>query len=151
MRDTILPIINNIIYKNGIPPSNDNNYINDLNPNYYYNIPNVNSGTPSRTICLWGENDINYINGGSGNSYIVNSSGSNVYGVTECCNGANRIYSDLWNSAELDINQALIEYSKSPNNYKPNVLPTSDFRITKTNDEYINIAMIIKNSFLKIK
>ena len=147
MRDTILPIINNIIYKNGIPPSNDNNYINDLNPNYYYNIPNVNSGTPSRTICLWGENDINYINGGSGNSYIVNSSGSNVYGVTECCNGANRIYSDLWNSAELDINQALIEYSKSPNNYKPNVLPTSDFRITKTNDEYINIAMISNDNF----
>ena len=143
----VLSAINSIIYKNGIPPSIDSDYISSLNPNYYYNIPNVNSQTPTRNICLWGENDINYVNGGPGNSYIMNSSGKNVYGVTEFCNGGNRIRTDLWNSNELNLNQALSEYSKSPNNYKPNVLPSSEFRVTKTNDNYINIAMISNDTF----
>jgi FtsP/CotA-like multicopper oxidase with cupredoxin domain len=135
--------INNIIYKNGIPPF-DNDYVESLNPEYYYNLPNVNSKTPSRNICIWFENDINCIYGGSGNAYIgIN----NVYGVTETCNGTARIRVDLWNSTELDLNQALIEYSKSPNNYKPNVLPSSEFRVTKTNDNYINIAMISNDTY----
>lgn len=142
-----LSAINSIIYKNGIPPSIESDYIGSLNPNYYYNIPNVNSQTPTRNICLWGENDINYIHGGPGNSYIMNGAGQNVYGVTECCNGANRIRTDLWNSNELDLNHALLEYSKSPNNYKPNVLPSTEFRVTKTNDTYINIAMISNDTF----
>ena len=144
---TILSTINNIIYKNGVPPSNDNNYISSLNPNYYYNLPEVSSTTPSRNILLWGETTFNYRYGSPGNPYIVNDAGNNVYGVTECCVGIPRIYSDLWNSEELDINNALIEYSKSPNNYKPNILPTSDFRITQTNDKYINIEMISNDTF----
>ena len=143
----ILDTINNIIYKNGVPVSNSN-YIRNLNSKYYYNIPDVSLKTPKRTICLWGETDINYIQGGSGNTYIVDNTGKNVYGITEYCNGANRIYADLWNSSELDLNQALIAYSNSPNNYKPNVLPTSDFRVTQTNDNYINIAMISNDTFV---
>jgi len=147
MENTVLPTINNIIYKNGTPPLDMNNYINNINPNYFYNIPKVTEKTPTRNICLWGENDINYIHGGPGNAYIVDNLGKNVYGVTECCNGANRIRVDLWNSEELDLNQALIEYSKSPNNYKPHRLPTSEFRVTKTDDQYINIAMISNDTF----
>ena len=144
--NTILPIINNIIYKNGIPPI-DSNYLSSLNPNYFYNIPNVTPETPIRNIVLWGETDINYINGESGNAYIVDKDGKNGYGVSECCNGTNRIYVDLWNSAELNLDEALIEYSKSPNNYKPKVLPTSEFRVTQTDDNYINIAMISNDKF----
>jgi FtsP/CotA-like multicopper oxidase with cupredoxin domain len=147
----ILSMINNIIYKKGIQLKDLNsqdNYLVNLNPNYYYNLPNVSPYTPIRNICLWGENDINYIRGGVGNAYITDKMGNNVYGVSECCNGANRIYADLWNSAELDLNEALYEYSLSPNNYKPRILPTSEFRITKTNDDYINIAMISNDNFI---
>jgi len=143
----VISAVSRIIYKNGILPSDNGDYISSLNPNYYYNIPNVNSQTPTRNICLWGENDINYINGSPGNSYIMNGAGQNVYGVTEICNQSNRIRSDLWNSNELDLSHALIEYSKSPNNYKPDILPSSEFRVTKTNDHYINIAMISNDTF----
>jgi len=145
--DNILSIIDNIIYIKGIPPCNKNYYINKLNPKYYYNIPNVTSETPSRTICLWGESDINYINGDSGNSYIVDMNGNNVNGITEYCCDVNRIYADLWNSEELDLEDALIKYSNSPNNYKPSILPTSDFRVTPTNDNYINISMISNDNY----
>jgi hypothetical protein len=107
----------------------------------------VNLTTPTRNICIWGETDINYSNGSSGNSYITDTTGKNVHGITEWSNGSMRIRVDFWNSAELDINQALIEYSNSPNNYKPNVLPTSDFRVTKTNDNYLNIAMISNDTY----
>lgn len=137
-----LSALNNIVYKNGIPPTVVTDYIDSLNPNYYYNIPNVNANTPTRNLCIWGETTINYEKGDSGNTYIMDSTGKNVHGITEWNDGAMRIRVDLWNSAELDLNEALIAYSKSPNNYKPSVLPTSDFRITKTNDDYINIAMI---------
>jgi len=143
----ILTTINNIIYKNGIPPSNNINYFSSLNPNYYYNIPNVTSQTPLRNICLWDESDINYIYGSPGNAYITNSTGNNVYGLTEFCSNSKRIRVDLWNSAELDLNQAIIAYSNSPNNYKPHVLPSSEFRVTKTNDNYINIAMISNDTY----
>jgi FtsP/CotA-like multicopper oxidase with cupredoxin domain len=139
--------INSIIYKNGIPPLFDTDYFSNLNPKYYYNIPNVNSKTPSRNICIWEENDLNYVNGGPGNAYIMNSEGVNIYGVTEFCIFSGRIRSDLWNSTELDLNEALIEYSKFPNNYKPKVLPSSEFRVTKTNDDYINIAMISNDTY----
>lgn len=144
----ILTKINNIIYKNGIPPLIDSDYISSLNPNYYYNLPNVTSQTPSRNICIWGETDINYSKGSSGNPYIMDDiTGKNIYGITEWSNGSMRIRSDFWNSNELDLNQALIAYSNSPNNYKPKVLPSSDFRVTKTNDDYINIAMISNDTY----
>jgi len=142
----ILTTINNIIYKNGIPPTNNINYFSSLNPNYYYNLPTVTSQTPFRNICLWKESDINYIYGSPKNAYITNGT-SNVYGVTELCDGSKRARVDLWNSAELDLNQALVAYSNSPNNYKPNVLPSSEFRVTKTNDNFINIAMISNDTY----
>jgi len=43
---------------------------------------------------------------------------------------------DLWNSAELNLEWALQQYEQAPNNYKPPILPTSKFRIYKTNDEF---------------
>ena len=55
---------------------------------------------------------------------------------------------DLWNSNELNLEIALLEYKKSPNNYKPSILPTSDFRITQKNDNFINIAMISNDNFI---
>lgn len=139
----ILTTINNIIYKNGIPPTDESNYISSLNPDYYYNLPNVTSQTPLRNICIWMESDINYIYGTSGNAYINN----NLYGVTEYCYNIKVIRVDLWNSAELDLNQALIGYNNSPNNYKPNVLPTSEFRVTQTNDNYINISTTSNDTY----
>ena len=148
--ECILSIINNIIFIDGIPPVDPENYLNNLNPKYFYNLPTVpphHTYTPMRNLVLWGETDINYMNGSSGNPYISDSTGQNVYGVTECCVGTNRIYADLWNSAELDLTHALTEYSKSPNNYKPLILPTSDFRVTQTDDQYINIAMISNDVF----
>jgi hypothetical protein len=63
--EDILTTINNIIYKNGIPPTDDNNYFSSLNPNYYYNLPNITPQTPLRNICIWTETDINYIYGKS--------------------------------------------------------------------------------------
>jgi len=137
-----LEIIKSIIYKSCHKSTDKNKYLTDLNSKYYYNLPNPTETTPIRNICLWGENDINYIKGSSGNPYISDPDGNNIYGISEFSNGANRIMVDLWNSSELDLDIALLEYSKNPNNYKPSILPTSDFRITKKNDEFINIAMI---------
>lgn len=57
--NNILNIINNIIFRNAEAPTTDN-YLKNLNPNYYYNIPNVTEKTPVRNICLWGETDVNY-------------------------------------------------------------------------------------------
>jgi len=141
-----LTTINNIIYKNGIPPSIDSDYLSSLNPKYYYNLPKVNLNTPSRNFFILFDNQINYINGGPGNAYITNGTGNNVYGVTEVCSSG-VLRADIWNSEELDINEALIEYIKYPNNYKPKVLPSSQFRVTKTNDDYINIAMISNDTY----
>lgn len=138
----VLKTVRRIIYKNCHTLTDKNNYLSNLNPEYYYNLPNPTETTPIRNICLWGETDINYKFGSSGNPYISDGTGKNIYGVSECCNEANRIMVDLWNSNELDLNFALEEYSKNPNNYKPAKLPTSDFRITKKNDEFINITMI---------
>ncbi len=76
--------------------------------------------------------------------------GGNINGITECINGTGRIMVDLWNSNELDLAWALQQYSLTPNNYKPPVLPTSKFRIYKTNDRYSNTAMI-SNDTLKIQ
>lgn len=140
--DTILKLINDIVYTSKCCHIDKNNYLTKLNSKYYYNLPNPTEMTPIRNICLWGETDINYKNGSYGNLYIVDKNGSNIYGVSECVNGANRIMADLWNSEELDLNYALNEYSKNPNNFKPYKLPTSDFKITKKNDKYINMTMI---------
>ena len=126
---------------------NNNDYFVSLNPKYYYNLPTVNSKTPLRNICIWCENDLNYVRGGPGNAYIMNGEGVNIYGVTEFCISSGRIRSDLWNSVELDLNEALVEYSKSPNNFKPSILPSCEFMVTKMNDNYSNIAMISNDRY----
>ena len=145
--ESILGIINKIVFKNGIPPTNESNYLSSLNPSYFYNIPDVTIETPTRNFVMWDETDINYINSSLGNIYIENNEGINIYGITEFCNGARRIYVDLWNSEELDLNSALVKYSKSPNNYKPKILPSSNFRITKTQDQFINLTGVANDYF----
>jgi FtsP/CotA-like multicopper oxidase with cupredoxin domain len=114
------------------------NYTNLLNKKYFYNLPNFNPDVPVRNICLFVENDINAIAGG------------NPHGTTEYIEGTERMMADQWNSSQLDLNWALEQYSRSPNNYKPPVLPTSKFKIRKTNDDFSNIAMM-SNDTLKIQ
>lgn len=106
------------------------NYLDFLNKEYYYNLPNTNPSTPTRNFFLFPEPDINAFAGGNPN------------GTTEYVDSANRIMVDLWNSQELNLNWALEQYFLTPNSYKPPTLPTSKFRIYKTNDQYSNTAMI---------
>lgn len=113
------------------------NYLSFLNPNYYYNLPKIDLNVPTRNIFLFFDTDTNAI-------------GTNVNGTTEYVNNANRVMADLWNSAELNLEWALEQYESMPNNYKPPTLPTSKFRIYKTNDEFSNTTMI-SNDTLKIQ
>ena len=106
------------------------NYLSFLNQNYYYNLPEFSTDSPIRNFFLFPEPNINAIAGG------------NINGTTEYVDSANRIMADLWNSEELNLEWALQQYNSSPNNYKPPTLPTSKFRIYKTNDKFSNTAMI---------
>lgn len=114
------------------------NYTSLLNEKYFYNLPEFDQNLPTRNLLLFPEDETNSISGG------------NINGTTEYIDGANRIMVDLWNSAELDLDWALKQYAMSPNNYKPPILPSSKFRIYKTNDEFSNTAMI-SNDTLKIE
>lgn len=114
----------NFEYINGV------DYINMLNPNYFYNLPKLNSEVPNRNFLLFPESNINSIASGNPN------------GVTEYIDSANRIMVDLWNSTELNLEYAINQYNLSPNNFKPKILPTSKFKIYETNDKYSNTAMI---------
>jgi FtsP/CotA-like multicopper oxidase with cupredoxin domain len=112
------------------------NYIDLLNKKYYDNIPKIDLSVPKRNFLLFPETNTNAIASG------------NVNGVTEYIDSANRIMVDLWNSNELDLNYAISQYDLNPNNYKPNVLPSSKFKIYKTNDEYSNTAMISNDTII---
>jgi hypothetical protein len=127
------------------------NYLSFLNSDYYYNIPNFNASPNhnlTRNIIMFYETGINAISKEIINSDVVNY--RNINGVTEYTGGANRILADLWNSKELNLEWALQQYAISPNNYKPPILPTSKFRIYKTNDVFSNTAMI-SNDTLKFQ
>lgn len=114
------------------------NYVSLLNQKYYYNLPDFDQSVPTRNFFLFPEVNTNALAGGNPN------------GTTEYVDGANRIMVDLWNSDELNLEWALQQYNSSPNNYKPPVLPTSKFRIYKTNDKFSNTAMI-SNDTLKVQ
>jgi len=117
------------------------NYESFLNKDYFYNLPKFCSdisSVPRRNFLLLFEGNINAVAGG------------NINGTTEFINGSSRIIVDMWNSAQLDLDWALQQYQTSPNNYKPPTLPSSKFRIYKTNDDYSNTAMI-SNDTLKIQ
>jgi FtsP/CotA-like multicopper oxidase with cupredoxin domain len=114
------------------------NYLSFLNQKYYYNIPKIDVNNPTRNIFLFPETDTNA------------HTEDNINGTTEYVDGANRIMCDLWNSKELNLDWALQQYINAPNDYKPPNLPTSKFRIYKTNDEFSNTAMI-SNDTLKIQ
>lgn len=106
------------------------NYESLLNKKYFYNLPNIKQETPIRNFLLFPEPNTNAIASGNPN------------GVTEYIDSANRIMVDLWNSNELDLEYALNQYNLTPNNFKPSILPSSKFKIYKTNDKYSNTAMI---------
>lgn len=113
------------------------NYLSYLNKEYFYNLPDHETAAV-RNIFLFPEADTNSLSGGNPN------------GTTEYVNGANRIMVDLWNSDGLNLDWALAQYALAPNNYKPPTLPTSTFRIYKTNDQFSNTAMI-SNDTLKVQ
>ena len=106
------------------------NYIELLNKKYYHNIPSIDLSVPIRNFLLFPETNTNAIASG------------NLNGVTEYIDSANRIMVDLWNSNELDLNYAIDQYNLNPNNFKPETLPSSKFKIYTTNDKYSNTAMI---------
>lgn len=120
------------------------NYLSLLNKNYFYNLPDfdINTFAPNRNIILFSEGDEN--------SEVPKdeSNEGNPLGSTEYCDGANRIMSDMWNSDELDLKTAMVEYDRNPNNYKPTLLPTCLLRITEQTQEYSNIAMIGNNTLV---
>lgn len=110
------------------------NYLSLLNDNYYYNLPNVNNA-PTRNFILFGDTTEN-----------SNVPGGNPYGSTELIEGTPRIVVDLWNSNELDLQYALTQYNQSPNDYRPNVLPTCLFTIYPTDNKYINYSMLANDT-----
>ena len=99
-------------------------------PRYYYNLPDFSIKAPIRNIYL--------------------CSGDDTNNITEQINGSTRLLVDLWNSEELDLNVAIEQYLMKPNNYRPDMLPSSKFRICKTNDQFSNITMI-SNDTLKVQ
>ncbi len=110
----IISKIRDTIFKNECERENknENNYLSFLNPEYYYNLPvSINKQTPWRNFVLFSETNTNK--------------------TTEYVNGANRIMVNLWNSNELNLDEAMNNW---PNKYKPKVLPTSRFSIQKTNE-----------------
>lgn len=108
----------------------------NLNKKYFYNIPDIEDSVPKRNILLF-FTDITL-------NYGI------PFGATECINEANRIMVDLWNDKDLNIEDAIEAYNLNPNSYKPDILPSSRFSITPTNDEYSNITMI-SNDMLTIQ
>jgi len=142
-------------FKNFIDNPNfeyDYDYISILNNKYFYNIPKTHlniqkeitlesvkryNNLPFRNFLLFSEDNSNTIE-------------KNNNGLTEHVNEANRLIVDLWNSEELNLNEALLEYSKNPNNYRPVCLPTSRFKIVKTNDKFSNTTMI-SNDTLRVQ
>jgi len=121
---------NEIISKPYFEYTNSINYIKLLNKKYFYNVPKIDLTVPKRNFLLFPETNTNAIASG------------NLNGVTEYIDSANRIMVDLWNSNELDTNYAIDQYNQNPNNFKPTTLPSSKFKIYKTNDKYSNTAMI---------
>ena len=148
------------------------NYINLLNPNYFYNLPNT-VNVPSRTFMLFFQGTYNYI--GPKNNVIPVLAGPNQnvlidktyppssYQYNYISEGAtevafnSQIYVDNWNSHEIDQEDAILSYFGNYKknklfSYKPDKLPTCLFKIfpyTKKNASYVNTFMLI-NDTLKI-
>lgn len=106
------------------------NYLSLLNPDYFYNLPDFND-PPSRNFILFGDNVDN-----------ANYQGGNPLGSTEYIDGENRVVVDMWNSSELDLDQAMIQYNMHPNNYQPSILPSCLFKIYPTDHNYSNSEML---------
>ena len=105
------------------------NYLELLNNKYFYNLPDFSPTVPVRNIILFSEDSENNV-------------GNNILDNTEFCNGTNHIMTDMQNSSDIDLDNAMIEYKRNPNNFKPKILPTCLFRIFEQTDKYSNIAMI---------
>lgn len=112
------------------------NYVSLLNKKYFYNIPET-INVPFRNFILFGDDFENF-----------NTVGGNPNGSTECINGQNRIFVDMWNSKELDFSYALTQYNLNMNNFRPAVLPTCLFKIYPTDNEYMNYSMLANDTLI---
>ena len=75
------------------------NYLELLNPLYFYDLPNFSLSVPQRHVTFFFADDPNNT-----------EPGGNPLGSTEAINVAERMYEDWWNSAELDLKFALEQY-----------------------------------------
>ena len=116
-----------IINSDSFEYNNQVNYLSILNDRYFYNLPNIND-SPIRNFLLVPDSLENYVQ-------------TNPNGTTEVANEVNRVFQDMWNSEELDLPYAIKMYNLSPNNFKPDILPTCLFKITKTDNTYSNTSM----------
>jgi FtsP/CotA-like multicopper oxidase with cupredoxin domain len=114
------------------------NYINYLNKNYFYNIPET-ENVPVRKIAF---NFFWYANASPIYFDTQNQNKTNPYGSTDFNNYVVRIIVDMWNSFELNQTEAIKKYKLNPNNYKPDVLPSCLFKIAPKNDKNINSNML---------
>ena len=148
------------------------NYINLLNPKYYYNIPNT-VNVPSRTFMFFFQGSYNYIGpknnvipiliGPTQNIQIDNKYPPSSYQYNYISEGAtevafnSQIYVDIWNSEEINQENAILGYFANYRknkffSYKPEKPPSCLFKInpyTKKTASYVNTFMLI-NDTLKI-
>lgn len=110
------------------------NYISLLNPTYFFNIPDIDH-SPIRSFAFFTATPENYMN-------PYETENSQYYGCTDFISGANRIMVDCWNGSELNQTEAMYFYNLSPNQYKPNVLPSCLFKIEPTNTCFLNTYMV---------
>jgi hypothetical protein len=68
--------------------------------------------------------------------------GGNPLGATDLIDGANRLFTDMWNSDDLNLAAATAAYNLAPNAYQPPLLPTCLFRIYRTVAAPMNLAML---------
>lgn len=104
------------------------NYLALLNPKYYFALPAHTA--PVRNQALFFETLLNY-----------NVVGGNPLGATECVFDANRAMTDMWNSAELDLEFAISQYNLAPNNFQPSALPDCLFKIETGQNDTMTVQL----------
>jgi len=124
------------------------NYVDLLNPKYFYNLPNFKTTAERNLLFIADDGENSNVPGGfaSKNKANYTQSVNDPNGSTELVMDQNRVMIDLWNSDELDLDYAIQQYNLNPNNYQPSNLPTSLFTIFPSNPTYINTDMIANDT-----
>jgi len=151
----------------------NSNYISLLNPLYYYNLPLI-KNVPNRSFALFPESSFNYIGPNKNvvpyfnsltdnNLFYQSFSDASSYsfnyvaqGSTDVNMGASRALVDMWNSLEINQQQAINKYfanykEKKFFSYKPKVLPTPLFQIFPTGYDsahFVNYNMISNDTLV---